>query len=152
MPYPHFSYQIAGGYDRAALETPLSQFAEMTAPFEVRTTGLATFEGPRPVVYVAVKMDTRLRAMHEQVWNLCLPYARNIVPYYRPEAWTPHITLAHGDESNAAPLSEEQVRTVLRLLNPKEYRWTVSIENIALVWDEGSVQRPVRTFPLRGSR
>lgn len=150
MPYPHFSYQIAGGYDRAAVETSLSHLAEETVPFEIHTTGLATFEGPWPVVYVAVRLDSRLRALHARVWDLCLPFARNTVPYYRPEAWTPHITLAHGDEHNATPLSMEQVRTVLRLLNPKEYRWTVSIEQIALVWDEGSVQRPIRTFPLRG--
>ena len=130
MPYPHFSYQIAGGYDRSALETSLSQLADRTAPFQIHTTGLASFEGPWPVVFVAVKSDSRLRAMHERVWNLCLPFAQNAVPYYRPGAWSPHITLAHGDEDHAVPLSREQVRTVLRLLNPKEYRWTVSIEHI----------------------
>jgi 2'-5' RNA ligase len=150
MPYPHFSYQIAGGYDRAAIEISLSQLADETAPFEIRTAGLATFEGQWPVVYVAVKMNSRLRALHGRVWNRCLPYARNTVPYYHPEAWTPHITLAHGDERNSVPISTEQVRAVLGSLNPKEYRWTVSVENFALVWDEGSVQRPVRTFPLRG--
>jgi 2'-5' RNA ligase len=150
MPYPHFSYQIAGGYDRAAIEISLSQLADETAPFEVRTAGLATFEGQWPVVYVAVKMNSRLRSLHERVWNRCLPYARNTVLYYRPEVWTPHITLAHGEEHNYVPLSTEQVRAVLGSLNPKEYRWTVSVENLALVWDEGSVQRPVRTFPLRG--
>jgi 2'-5' RNA ligase len=150
MPYPHFSYQIAGGYDRAALEVSLSQLADETAPFEVRTKGLATFPGPWPVVYVAVKKESHLRALHERVWNRCLPHAQNTVPYYRPEAWTPHITLAHGDERNSVPLSTEQIRAVLDSLNPKEYRWTVSVENLALVWDEGSVQHPVRTFPLRG--
>lgn len=150
MPYPHFSYQIAGGYDRAAIEISLSRLADETAPFEVRTAGLATFEGPWPVVYVAVKMNSRLRTVHEGVWNRCLPYVRNTVPYYRPGVWTPHITLAHGEERNSVPLSKEQVRAVLGSLNPKEYFWTVSVENLALVWDEGSVQRPVRTFPLQG--
>lgn len=150
MPFPHFSYQIAEGYDRTNLEKSLSELAEETAPFEIRTTGLATFGGPWPVVYVAVRADAGLRALHERTWNRCAPHARNTVPYYRPGAWTPHITLAHGDETSAAPLSDDQTRAVLRLLNPKEYRWTVSVENIALVWDDGSVQRPVRTFPFRG--
>jgi 2'-5' RNA ligase len=150
MPFPHLSYQVAGGYDRAAIELSLAQLADETASFEIRTAGLATFEGQWPVVYVAVKMNSRLRAVHERVWNRCLPYARNTVPYYRPEAWTPHITLANGEERNSVPLSPEQVRAVLGSLIQKEYRWTVSVENLALVWDEGSVQRPVRTFPLLG--
>ena len=150
MPYPHFSYQIAAGYHRAALETALSQLAEETGPFEVRTAGLSTFEGPWPVVYVTVKPDAHLRAFHERVWSRCLPHAREPVAYYRPGAWIPHITLAHGEEDRNLPLTMAQVRAALGSLVSKQYRWTVSVENLALVWDEGSVQRPVRTFPLRG--
>jgi 2'-5' RNA ligase len=150
MPYPHFSYQIAGGYDRAAAETTLSQLAQEIAPFEIRTKGLATFEGEWPVVYVVVKKDSALRALHALVWNACSAHASGPIPYYRPETWTPHITLAHGEERNSVPLSGDQVRGVLGMLNPKDFRWTISVDNIALVWDDGTVQSPVRTFPLRG--
>ncbi len=150
MPYPHFSYQVAGGYDRAAIETSLSLLADETAPFVVRTKGLATFEGPWPVVYVVVRKDSFLRALHGRVWSACLPHAREPVAYYRPEAWTPHITLAHGDEQDSLPLSDDKVRAVLGLLSPKDFKWTISVDNIALVWDDGRVQSPVRTFPLHG--
>jgi 2'-5' RNA ligase len=150
MPFPHFSYQVAGGYDRAETETTLSQLAQRIAPFDIRTKGLATFEGPWPVVYVVVKKDPSLRALHLRVWNTCLPHASEPVPYYRPGAWTPHITLAHGDEHDSIPLSGDKVRAVLGMLNPKEFKWTISVDNIALVWDDGTVQSPVRTFPLRG--
>jgi 2'-5' RNA ligase len=150
MPYPHFSYQIARGYDRAAAETILGQLAQEIAPFEIRTKGLATFEGPWPVVYVPVKKDSFLRALHARVWNACLPYAREPVPYYRPAAWIPHITLAHGDEPDAVPLSGDRVRAVLGMLDSKDFEWTISVDNITLVWDDGKVQRPVRMFPLRG--
>jgi 2'-5' RNA ligase len=150
MPYPHFSYQIAGGYDRAAAETALSRLAEEIAPFEIHTKGLGTFEGPWPVIYVVVKLDSALRALHLRVWDACLAHAANPVSYYRPEAWTPHITLAHGEEQNSVPLSGDQVRAVLDMLNPKEFKWAISVDNLALVWDDGEAQRPVRTFPLRG--
>jgi 2'-5' RNA ligase len=150
MPYPHFSYQIAGGYDRPSLESTMSRLAEEIAPFEIRTRGLSTFVGLWPVVYVAVKKDSFLRALHARIWNACLPHAREAVAYYFPEAWTPHITLAHGEERNSRRLTRDQVRSVLGTLNPKDFRWTISIDNLALVWDDGTVQRPVRTFPFRG--
>ena len=150
MPYPHFSYQVARGYDREAVEAELARLSQELAPFEVRTVGLATFEGDWPVVYVAVKKDRRLRSLQELVWNRCLPHAREALSYYRPDVWVPHITLAHGEEQNSVSLAEEQVRAVVGSLNGKEFRWTISVDNLALVWDTGSSQGPVRTFPLRG--
>jgi 2'-5' RNA ligase len=150
MPYPHFSYQIAGGYDRPAVETTLSRLAKEIEPFEVRTEGLATFEGKWPVVYVSVRKDPTLRALHSLVWNACLPTAFSPVSYYRPDVWTPHITLAHGEESNSVPLSLAQVRATLNLLKPTKFDWTVSIDNFALVWDDGKRQSPARTYALRG--
>jgi 2'-5' RNA ligase len=150
MPFPHFSYQVASEYDRTGLETALAQLAQEIAPFEVRTKGLATFDGPWPVVYVVVKNDPSLRALQRRVWNTCVPHAGEPVAYYRPGAWTPHITLAHGTVHDSLPLSDDAVRAVLGLLKPKEFKWTISINNLALVWDDGTVQRPVRTFPLRG--
>jgi len=150
MPYPHFSYQIASGYDRRSAEDALAGLAAEIAPFEIHTKGLATFEGEWPVVYVVVKKDSSLRALHLRVWNAGLAHATDPVAYYRPEAWTPHITLAHGEEANSTPLTRDQVREALGILNPKQFFWTIRIDNIALVWDDGRIQRPVRTFPLRG--
>lgn len=60
MPYPHLSYQVAQHYDRGALETALERLARETSPFVIRTTGLATFEGDWPVVFVAVEKDAML--------------------------------------------------------------------------------------------
>jgi 2'-5' RNA ligase len=152
MPHPHFSYQVAGGYDRTGVESTLAGLAEEIAPFEIHTNGIATFEGQWPVVYVVVKKDPALQALHLRVWNACLPHAAAPVSYYRPEAWIPHVTLAHGEERNSVPLSTDQVRSVLDLVNPKEFEWTITVDNLALVWDDGAVQSPVRTFRLRGRR
>jgi 2'-5' RNA ligase len=150
MPYPHFSYQISQGYDRVAIELDLDRIARELSPFEIRTSGLSTFDGSWPVVFIAVEKDSQLSSIHRRVWDRCLPLARDVSQYYTPEAWIPHITLAHGKERLGEPLSPDLVQRVLGYLNTAAYQWTIRIDNIALVWDDGVIQKPVRTFPLQG--
>jgi 2'-5' RNA ligase len=150
MPYPHFSYQIVEGYDRTAIEATLRALARTVAPFKVRTTGLQQFEGDWPVVFIAVEGSKTLRTLHERIWSACLPYSSGAVDYYRPGGWVPHITLAHGEERNLVPLPREVVMRIRDTLRSEDFRWEVSIENFALVWDDGMLQKPVATFPLEG--
>jgi 2'-5' RNA ligase len=150
MPYPHFTYHVAAEYDRPALEAALDRFASTTAPFEVETTGIATFGDPWPVVYIAVDVEPVLRDLHARTWELCASHARDSAEYYEPRHWIPHISLAYGDDRTSIPLSSDEVRQVLALLAKGEYHWRLKIDNFALAIDDGSVQAPVRTFPLRG--
>jgi 2'-5' RNA ligase len=150
MPYPHFSYHVASDYRRQEVETKLADFARSAVPFTIRTAGLSQFEGSFPVVYVAVEADSRLHSLHEQIWAMCDSCAVGSSEYYRPDTWVPHITLAHGEERNTIPLSENATHEVMQALKTEDLRWTVPIDNIALVWDDGVVQKPVTTFYLTG--
>ena len=149
MPYPHFSYHIAGGYDRVPLEEALESHARRTGPFPVQLTGVETFSGEWPVVFLAVAPDRRLLDLHQALWGICSPHAQDESGLYAPGRWVPHVSLAYGDEGRGTPLSAAQVRDVLAALQGREVRRTVTVDNLALVADEGTVQRPVRTFPLR---
>jgi 2'-5' RNA ligase len=150
IPYPHFSYQVARSYDYAALEATLELLSQEVRPFTIRTSGLETFDGNWPVVFIAVERDDSLQALHRRVWTRCLPHASDVIPYYRPNAWVPHITLAYGEERNSVPLLAAQVQSVLKKLNTGNYRWEIPIDNIAIVWGDSSVQEQVRRFPLQG--
>jgi 2'-5' RNA ligase len=150
MPYPHFSYQIAAEYDRQTIEATLRELAHELPPFRIRTTGIAQFEEPWPVVFIAVERTTTLRSIHEKVWNACLPFSRAPVQYYRPDSWIPHITLAHGEERDSVPLPGELVARIRRSLPSHHFQWDLPIDNLTLVWDEGTVQRPVSSFRLEG--
>jgi 2'-5' RNA ligase len=99
------------------------------------------------VVYVVVKKDSSLRALHVRVWNACLPTPASLSLTTDTEGWTPHITLAHGDEHDSIPLSRDKVRAVLGMINPKEFKWMISVDNIALVWDDGAVQSRQKLDP-----
>lgn len=151
MPHPHLSYQIAAGYDREAVEATLRKVARVLPPFRVRTTGLAQFDGPWPVVYVAVEQSTMLRSVHEMVWNACLPFSSHPVQYYKPGAWVPHVTLAHGEERNTRPLTSELVAKIRNSLRSDDFQWELPIDNLTLVWDERTIQRAVSSFQLGGS-
>lgn len=151
MPHPHFSYQIAAGYDREALEATLRALARTVKPFTIRTTGLGEFNGPWPTIFIAIERTPRLSAIHENVWNACLPHSRAPMDYYRPEAWVPHITLAHGEERNSVPLSEDDVTRVRKILRGEDFPTDLTINNLSLVWDEGAIQRPVSSFRLSGT-
>jgi 2'-5' RNA ligase len=151
MPYPHFSYQIAAGYGREAIEARLRTVARDLPPFRVATTGLGQFDGPWPVVFIAVERTALLQSIHEKVWNACLPLSTAPVQYYRPEVWVPHVTLAHGEERNSVPLSGEVVAKIRNELQSEDFRWELPIDNLTLVWDERTIQRTVASFQLEGS-
>ncbi len=51
-PFPHFSYQIAPRYHRAAPPEALAQLARRHAPLLVPTSGLGLFPGDDPVLYL----------------------------------------------------------------------------------------------------
>ena len=150
MPYPHFTYHVAADYDRESLEPALDDLSRSIAPFEVRTSGIGTFGSPWPVVFIAVDPDPALRVLHQRVWSLSSSHARESAAYYQPPRWVPHISLAYGDEHRAVPLSEREVGEVRAMLGKGEYRWTLPIDNLALVIDHGAEQAPVRRFALRG--
>ncbi len=151
MPYPHFSYQIAGGYDRPAVEAALRTVAHDLPKFSVRTTGVGQFEGPWPVVFLHVERSASLQALHERIWNTCRPLATNPVEYYRPGAWVPHITLAHGEEHRGIPLPARIVPRIQGCLRAEELRWKVHLDNLTLVWDDGQLQKPLTSFGLQGT-
>lgn len=150
MPHPHFSYQIAEGYDRNSLEATLHSLSAEIAPFIIQTTGLGQFEGGWPVVFIGVNRSAALVSLHERIWNACRPHSREPIAYYQPGDWVPHITLAHGEEHNSRPLTGETVVRIRDALRTEDLRWELRIDNLALVWDDGVLQEPVATFPLRG--
>jgi 2'-5' RNA ligase len=143
-PFPHFSYHVAGDYDRPALEAVLRDFARTQAPFRVTTTGLGIFTGAAPVVYIPVVRDPALTAFHQALWPRLEAVARGGSAYYAPAAWVPHITLVFGD---AAP---DRLPDVLRLLGARSFNWDIAVDNLALIYDSGAGQAVHARFALGG--
>jgi len=143
-PYPHFSYQVAAGYDVDKLSRALEEVASRTAPFRVSTAGIGLFTGSHPVLYLPVVRTPHLTGFHARLWKLLSPTATGVADYYRPEGWMPHITLAEHD------LDPATAAQAVSFLTARDLYWEIFIDNVALIYDTGDRQELRLRFDFRG--
>lgn len=114
----------------ARLVPDVRRAIEGTAPFEVRVTGIETFERPAHgacVVYLAVE-GSELETLHDR---LCEPFEP--IEGLEGESYVPHVTLARGGSAAARErLCEREVEPVT---------WTV---NELVLWDATHEEVAVR--------
>ena len=144
-PYPHFTWQIAPAYDLERITRTLEDIASRTAPFEISTAGLGLFNGESPVLYIPLVKTPVLTVLHQQIWQALLPASTNPSPYYSPEQWVPHITLACND------LTAESAGAVITRLVARNFDWQMRVANLffVAVSTEGESLTPIKVT-LRG--
>ncbi len=144
-PIPHFSWQVAEGYNIPRLEGVLRGAAASEEAFSIHTAGLGVFSGVSPVIYISMVKDEALLQMHKRIYQQVSSAALGLSRFYTPEAWIPHITLAHGD------VNLKKTCCALELLVDQVFDWEIRIDNLAVISeavDEGEAQ-PLR-FQLGG--
>jgi 2'-5' RNA ligase len=144
-PYPHFSWQIGEHYPEAELRAALEEIAARTPPFTATTTGLGLFSGPRPVIFIPVVKSPALTALHRALWERLLPICQGGSPYYSPENWVPHISLAYDD------VTPGRLGPVMEYLAFETYNWEMTVDNIAFIYEPaGATGQLTLRCPLRG--
>jgi 2'-5' RNA ligase len=128
-PYPHFSWQIAQDYDLERLESIMREIAKDTEPLQAQTTGLGIFSGPRPVIFIPLVKTRNLLDFHSIVWDKAQEAGHDLSPYYSPQAWMPHISLAYGD------VGRSNIAAVMEKLAFQTFDWEMTIDNIALIYE-----------------
>ncbi|HEV7129704.1 MAG TPA: 2'-5' RNA ligase family protein [Ktedonobacterales bacterium] len=136
-PFPHLSYQGALGYADEDLEARLRVIAVEQPAFKVTADGLGVFTGAAPVLYIPVLRTAELAALQRRVWEVGIPMANGADEYFRPESWTPHITLAMHD------LDAERLGQAIRHLGTRELRWEIQMDNLAYI-DEDVAESSLR--------
>lgn len=126
-PIPHFSYSIAPRYDQEGLQARLGALAAATRPFSVRTAGLGLFPGERPVVFLAVVKTPELMAFHQRVWEQTIDLAEAPSPYYAPDRWVPHITVAMFD------VTRENINCLMQRLAFAPIDWELKVNQIGTI-------------------
>jgi hypothetical protein len=130
-PIPHFSWVVGEGFDFPGLEPVLTDLARSLPLTRVRTSGLGVFTGETDIVlYIALVKDRALAAVHREVWDTAIPFIERPSAYYAPDAWVPHITLAHGD------VDPEGLACAARLLAREDLHWTIPVTEYSLVFQE----------------
>ena len=133
-PYPHFSYQVASGYDSEVLEPILHDFASRNSPLQIHAGGLGIFTGTSPVLYIPVVRTQELSRFHAALWKEISPAGTGIVDYYTPENWMPHITIGFAD------LNRDKLSQIVHHLSERNFSWQMTVDNLALIYDTGSKQ------------
>ena len=147
-PYPHFSWQVADGYQVDGIEQALQSLANEIEPFEVNAVGVGIFSGKTgvlPVLYVPVLRQQVLNFNHRLIWKKLEYCAINPKELYHAYNWMPHITLAYND------VTPEKLKYAVNLLAFREINWKIVIDNISYVYfNEGETGKLKYRFELKG--
>lgn len=145
-PFPHFTWQVARGYDFDRLASAIMPIAREQPPLVVRTAGLGVFTGPQPVIFIHVVKTIEMYQLHARLWEAAQPHRRSLSPYYQPEAWIPHISLALDD------IDQANIAGVITRLAFRPYAWEMVIDNLAVLTQPPGENAQIHDrFDLSGS-
>lgn len=133
-PIPHFSYQIAEQYELGTLEGALHRIAENVRAFPVKTTGLGIFTGAQPVLYIPVVRSRIVDEFQRLLWERVARFGVGVSPYYAPQNWAPHITLADGN------IDHELLPEIVRFLSARDFTWEILVDNLCVISSGGDVR------------
>ena len=133
-PIPHFSWQIAEDYDWEEARALLDELAADILPFTIRSSGLGLFTGEQPVLYLPLVKERMLLEVHALFWQSFEGIAKAPSFHYHPDAWMPHITLAHGD------LGKDVMGNLMEAMAFLPLNWEVTIDTLALLYQNKGEQ------------
>jgi hypothetical protein len=126
-PIPHFSWQVATTYNLDLLRPVLKDIASQASPFRVQTAGLGIFSGPKPVLFINVVKTGQMLCLHQSLWQHAHHCAQDISPFYAPQSWIPHITLAHSD------LPWSILSCAIQKLAFQTFDWQILVSSISVI-------------------
>lgn len=130
---PHISLGVWEAVGRDAFERELVGLAERTGPLAVTLERVTAFT-TTGVVYLATAPAPALAAVQARAQEGCASAARRPSPYYAPDVWVPHCTLAQD-------LSASDLAAALAIARGAPLPLRGRLERAALV-----EFRPVRTL------
>ena len=144
-PFPHFSWLIGEDFDWKALESTLAQLARETKPITVNSGGIGVFSGPNPVIFIPIVRTDALNALHKRIWDAIQPIGIDLSPYYAPQFWMPHISLAYED------VTQENIHCAMQKLAFQTFSWKFDVNNISFIHEpEGAVGKLYYQFDFTG--
>jgi hypothetical protein len=142
---PHFSWHVAETYAEGRLAGILREICAETEPFTVQTAGLGMFTAEKCVLYITLVKDAPLFAFHQKLWERLQGVGERPSPYYSPEQWVPHITLAYQNLGGA------ELSCAVGELACKPFVWQVQVDNLAAIGEEGLQSgKGLLRFPFGG--
>ncbi|MDR3574950.1 MAG: 2'-5' RNA ligase family protein [Anaerolineaceae bacterium] len=127
-PLPHFSWQGANDYKFPEVSNVLQKLASEIPPFVVRTAGLGIFTSEKPILYLSLVKTFPMIKAHQKIWDAVKSKADQLIEYYAPELWMPHITLAYHD------LNRKNLPCAFSELAFQPFDIEISVNNLAVIY------------------
>lgn len=109
-PIPHFSWFVGETLLSEEVERALMRAANNTPPFEVKVVDVGIFTGENPIVFLGLQKDKMLMQLHQSLRQAISLTDDRDSPFYNPDVWIPHITLAYHEHD------EERLACTVRQL------------------------------------
>lgn len=81
-------------------------------PLRLKPAGIGSFDGG--VIFVRIEKEDGLTALHRECVDFCESIGATVSPYYTPERWEPHCTLAQSLPANVLMKGEQMALQELR--------------------------------------
>ncbi len=112
---PHVSLAVFDDVDVARLTPELAAFAAQTPAFPVAFASVGAFPTAEGVVFLAPVMTETLMQVHRDFHRRLAALGIPCNPYYAPDAWVPHSTIAF---EVSRPAMVKAVDTLLAEMRP----------------------------------
>jgi 2'-5' RNA ligase len=127
-PLPHFTWQGANDYKFPQVTDALRKVATETSPFMVKTAGLGIFTSENPILYLSLVKSYPLMKAHKDIWDAVQSNVDQLIEYYAPDSWMPHITLAYHD------LNRKNLPCALSKLSFRSLDFEITVNNLAVIY------------------
>jgi 2'-5' RNA ligase len=142
---PHITFHLGSHDVDAGAEAVVERVAARTRPLTITTAGLGVFGGSSPVVYLAVARSPEVAALAGDLGaEMEAGGFPSTDPYFAPDKWIPHITIAHRNLAGIA------LGPVLAWLVEQPLAWEVPLRSLSIARETESSVEILATFPLSG--
>ena len=142
---PHITCHLGSHDVESGAEDVVRRVAKGTPPFTVSSAGLGAFGGPIPVLHIMVARTPTAAALAEELEReLTAAGFPGSDPYFVPEQWIPHITIAHRN------LSGLELGPLLSWLVRQDLAWEIPVRSLSIARETDTSAEVLATFPLGG--
>jgi len=100
--YPHITLAIYEEHYPAGLDALLPEFAHQISPLNLTLSSIGLFPGDEGTLFLAPTPSDRLTRASRLYHDITRDFRAACSPYYHPENWVPHCTLAHPIAADSA--------------------------------------------------
>lgn len=138
---PHVTLAHSLNVDLEPFVTSLRRRLEAHPTFELTFPGLGLFVSD--VLYLSTVMTDALWALHRDVAGLISEHGAHSSPYYLPDRWTPHCTLA-------LTLTPETMLEAVRACQAVPFPLTARVTRVGIIENPSEVELLALPLPVRG--